>query len=144
MQDRPTRAELLAAIRKFIEDDVVARLDGPKKFHARVAANVLAILERELDAESTQLPAECDRLASLLAAPEATPIDVHDLRRLIRERTDRLCERIAAGEADSGPWREAVFAHVRQTVREKLEVANPAYLAADDRLRCAERGLPTE
>ena len=39
MQDRPTYAELLAAVRHFLEADVVPRLDGPKKFHARVAAN---------------------------------------------------------------------------------------------------------
>lgn len=135
MQDRPTHPELLAAVRKFIEDDVLPRLDGPKKFHARVAVNVLAILERELASEDIQLPDECGRLASLLDAEEPIPAEKPVLRRLIRARTQRLCEQIAGGDADSGPWRAAVLAHVRQTVREKLEVANPAYLATDDQLR---------
>jgi hypothetical protein len=139
MQDRPTYAELLAAVRKFIEDDVVPQLDGPKKFHARVAANVLAILERERGSEDSQLPAECNRLAALLDAPAPAPNDREALRRLIGERTRRLCERIAAGDADRGPWRAAVLDHVRQTVREKLEVANPGYLESDDRLSARRR-----
>jgi len=48
--DEPTIGldiEAKAAVRGFLEDDVVPALDGPKRFHARVAANVLAIVGRE-------------------------------------------------------------------------------------------------
>jgi aminoglycoside phosphotransferase (APT) family kinase protein len=47
---RPTARELLAAVREFLTDDVVTRedIDRQVTFHARVAANVLAIVEREL------------------------------------------------------------------------------------------------
>jgi len=51
MQDRPTSSELIEAVQHFLETDVVPALDGPKKFHARVAANVLGIVRRELQAE---------------------------------------------------------------------------------------------
>jgi hypothetical protein len=135
MQDRPTYAELLDAVRHFLEVEVVPRLDGPRKFHARVAANVLAIVERELKAEDGQLRAEYDRLAKLLASSEPVPSEREPLRKAIREQTKRLGERIAAGEADAGDWRKAVLAHARATVREKLEVANPRYLEGDDKLR---------
>jgi aminoglycoside phosphotransferase (APT) family kinase protein len=45
---RPTARELLEAVREWLTDDVVARGDPGLGYHARVAANVLAIVEREL------------------------------------------------------------------------------------------------
>jgi aminoglycoside phosphotransferase (APT) family kinase protein len=45
---RPTARELLAAVREFLSDDVVTRGGQAVVYHARVAANVLAIVEREL------------------------------------------------------------------------------------------------
>lgn len=135
MQDRPTYAELLAAVRHFLEADVVPRLEGPKKFHARVAANVLGIVERELANEDLQLRSELARLQELLADTAAVAPDRQVLRNAIRERTIELCKRIRKGDADGGEWRNAVLAHARASVREKLEVANPKYLAADDSLR---------
>lgn len=50
---RPTAAELVAAVTEFLESDVRGATDGQVNFHARVAANVLRIVERELTAEST-------------------------------------------------------------------------------------------
>ena len=52
MQDRPTALELLAAVRSFLEDDLVTVLEGRRRFHALVAANVLGIVERELAGEA--------------------------------------------------------------------------------------------
>lgn len=125
MQDRPTYAELLEAVQHFIETDAVPALDGPKKFHARVAANVLAIVRRELQHEDTQRRAEWSGLDALLGIVEPFPGDPAALPRRLRERTEELCERIRRGDADTGPWRHAVLAHVRQTVTDKLVVANP-------------------
>jgi hypothetical protein len=137
MQDRPTYEELLDAVREFLERDVVPALDGTRKFHARVAANVLAIVRRELAAESEQLAAEWLRLDALLAF-EPMPVDLRSLKRHLAERTRDLCRRIQAGEADAGEFRQAVIAHVRETVREKLTVANPRLLASED----ANRKVP--
>jgi hypothetical protein len=131
MQDRPTVAELLDAVRGFLEKDAVDALDGTARFHARVAANVLAIAARELELEPAQLAAEWQRLDALLGGLPA-PADLVALRRATRERTEALCERIRSGDADDGPFRDAVLAHVRATVREKLAVANPKLLAAED------------
>jgi hypothetical protein len=135
MQDRPTYAELLDAVRHFLETDVVPRLEGPKKFHARVAANVLGIIERELATEDTHLGNELARLEKLMGHSASATHERRTLRDAIRKHTIDLCKRIRAGEADTGPWRDAVFAHARASVREKLEVANPKYLEADDKLR---------
>jgi hypothetical protein len=122
--------ELLAAVRAFLEDDVVPALEGRRRFHARVAANVLAIVARELAAEEATLATEWRRLADLLGHDAGTlPAPRDDLRAAVRAWTTALAERIRGGEADAGAFAAAVRAHVRETVREKLRVANPEYLA---------------
>jgi hypothetical protein len=131
MQDRPSIAELLDAVRGFLEHDALEALDGTAKFHARVAVNVLAIALRELELEPAQLDAEWQRLATLLGSAPA-PVDQRALREAIRVRSEELCERIRRGEADGGPFRDAVLAHARATVREKLAIVNPKLLAAED------------
>jgi hypothetical protein len=126
VQDRPTAQELLEAVRRFLEDDVVAALDGPARFHARVAANVLAIVGRELADEESLLVAEWTRLATLLGWPSVTPPErLGALRAAVAEMTDALCARIRRGDADASPFREAVRAAVTASVAEKLAVANP-------------------
>jgi aminoglycoside phosphotransferase (APT) family kinase protein len=45
---RPTARELIDAVRGFLTDDVMPGTTGRLSFHARVAANALAIVEREL------------------------------------------------------------------------------------------------
>ena len=89
MQDRPSVSELLRAVREFLEDDLVPALEGRRRFHALVAANVLAIVERELDGEEEQLARQWDRLAALFqldpairpGAPSALRPAIRDSRR---------------------------------------------------------------
>ena len=51
---RPTARELLVAVREFLTDDVVPATDRGVAYQARVSANILAIVEREL----AQVPVE--------------------------------------------------------------------------------------
>ncbi len=129
MQDRPSVSELLDAVRAFLEEDVVPALEGPRQFHARVAANVLAIVGRELAGEEASLLAEWQRLAVVLGEDaSAPPARLEALRAAVREGTAALTERIRRGDADAGPFRDAVRAHVRATVEDKLRVANPRFV----------------
>ncbi|HEY9267690.1 MAG TPA: DUF6285 domain-containing protein [Mycobacterium sp.] len=48
LSGRPTAAELVAAVADFLDNEVRAACGGQVSFHARVAANVLRIVEREL------------------------------------------------------------------------------------------------
>ena len=133
MQDRPTAIELLTAVREFLEQDVLPGLDGRKRFHGLVAANLLAIVASELEQEEGALVAEWQRLRDLLAVDETRPPGrLVGLRAAVRALTERLVERIRAGDADDGPFAEAVRAHVRMSVVEKLRVANPKYLGAPE------------
>ncbi|HXJ35375.1 MAG TPA: DUF6285 domain-containing protein [Candidatus Eisenbacteria bacterium] len=129
MQDRPTAIELLTAVREFLEQDVLPGLEGRKRFHALVAANVLSIVTRELQEEETLLVAEWRRLRDLLGVDETvSPGRLDGLRAAVRALTERLVRRIRAGDADGGAFGDAVRAHVRMTITEKLRVANPKLL----------------
>ena len=125
MNDQPTAEALLRAVERFLERDVVPRLDGVPKFHARVAANVVAMVARELELEDAQLAGEWQRLGGLLREDAAFP-DAREARRAgLLARNEELVRRIREGEADAGPWRAALLEHLRLTVADKLAVARP-------------------
>lgn len=70
---RPTASELLDAVRGYLTDQVMPGTSGQLAFHARVAANALAIVARELDlgplpaANDAADPDLADRVAARLA-----------------------------------------------------------------------------
>jgi hypothetical protein len=109
--DSPTAAQLVEAVREFLDHDVMAATEGRVQFHARVAVNVLAMVQRELD----QGPAQADRhregLATLGLADE-----------------EALAQAIRTGALDDRLAEVARF--VRATVEDKLRVANPRYFGA--------------
>ncbi len=107
--DVPTAEQLVESVREWIERDVLPATEGRLQFHARVAVNVLAMVERELAVGAQQAAAHEQRLAQLGCADEA-----------------ELAERIRHGELDDrlAEVRDLVWA----SVRDKLAVANPKYL----------------
>jgi len=127
MQDRPDVDELLAAVEAYLDDEVVARTEGALRYNGRVAANVVRIIRRELENADAHLAAEWDSLAGLLGeAPR--PRDRAPLQSVLAGRNEELAERIRAGDADAGDFRNAVLAHLRQTTHDKLNVTNPTWL----------------
>ncbi|MHB1445777.1 MAG: phosphotransferase family protein, partial [Acidimicrobiales bacterium] len=107
----PDAAGLVEAVREYLENDVMAATDGRVRFHARVAVNVLGMVERELALGPDQAARHRAGLASLGLTDEAG-----------------LAAAIRVGEL--GPEDPGVRSVLTETVRSKLEVANPAYLAA--------------
>lgn len=99
-------------------------LDGRRRFHTLVAANVLSIVERELANEESNLQAEWQRLSRLLDPGDA-PTSLATLRDAVQTLTKQLAEEIRAGTHDDS---EAVRAHLRYTTEEKLRIANPRML----------------
>jgi uncharacterized protein DUF6285 len=101
---RPTAAELVAAVAEFLETDVreATRHDAEHvNFHARVAANVLRIVEREL-----------------LAGTEAPELLGFDDERA-------LAAAIRAGELDGRATEVDVV--LRELVLRRLAVSHPGY-----------------
>lgn len=123
MQDRPTHDELLAAVEHFLRQEVMPNIAGARSFHARVAANAIGIIRRELQHEEGQLAREWQGLDALLGAVER-PGGRAALRDALAARNAELCDRIRAGDVSDG-----IVAHVTQTVRDKLLVTNPGWVA---------------
>ena len=127
MQDRPTISELLQSITHLLDEELVPHLSGLHKYHARVAANVLRIVGRELANEDVQPTAEWQRLNSLLGSAEP-PTSREAFQQAIWQRSEELRKRIRQGDADSGSYREQVLEHLKETVREKLVISNPKWI----------------
>lgn len=131
MQDRPTFDELLAAVENFLDTEIVPNVPGSRGFHARVAANAIRIVRRELGLEDEQLAAEWAGLDAILHATER-PADRAALRADLRSRNEALCALIRDGGADEGEAARSVYKHVRATVREKLRVTDPELLSRSE------------
>jgi aminoglycoside phosphotransferase (APT) family kinase protein len=110
--DTPSAADLVAAVREYLERDVMPATEGRVSFHARVAANVLGMVERELTIGPDAAAVVRRRLADLLG---------HDAP--LRTLVDDLATRIRAGADLDG----ATTTALRETVRTKLAVSNPGY-----------------
>ena len=106
MYGRPTAAELVAAVADFLDNDVRSTTDGQVSFHARVAANVLRTVERELlDQTAGEVSAALDDLG------------------FSDER--QLAAAIRAGELDGRA--SEVLPRLRTLVRHRLTIAHPGY-----------------
>ena len=133
MQDKPTSIELLEALAVFLRDEVAPRLEGGMRFKALVGANVAGIVAREIAVGPGQDRAQLGRLTALLGdrALGDRALDGpgdgsgEDVAARVRELSFELCRHIDEGDADDGPWREAVLEHLRACVAEKLAVDNP-------------------
>lgn len=111
--DAPSIEQIIEAVREWIETDVVAVTEGRLRFHGRVAVNMLAIVERELELGEGQALAHRDRLAEFGVEDDV------ELAAGIRagDFVDRAVELRALLRAD---------------VIDKLLVANPGYLDWSD------------
>jgi len=112
--DQPSMLELVSAVRDFIEQRAMPELKGHTAFHARVAANALGIVARELELGAASADAERARLIQLLH---------HDgtLTALNRE----LCRRIREGNI--GLHTPGLADHLALTTRDKVAIDQPNY-----------------
>ncbi len=114
MMDQPSIRELVDAVKDFLETKAMPELKGHTAFHARVAANALGIVSRELERGTQANEAEAERLKSLIGRNGT-------LDELNRE----LCARIRDGRIaiDS----EALRQHLELTTLEKVAIDQPNY-----------------
>ena len=116
MHDRPTAAELVEAVREYLERDVMTQTEGRVQFHARVASNVLATVQRELELGPELESAHRARLVALFARTDDTETLERELAAALRDNT------LSSQQLD-----EATD-HIRATLHAKLSVSNPKYL----------------
>lgn len=146
MQDPPDAIQLLEAAREHLSESVVPALDDRGlRFRTRVAANVLAILERELSASEEAAREEYRRLTTLLGETQMTIPRGSHLVVLLRAATRRLYRRVSLGEFDADPRKSELLSHLKRTAVNKLWINNPRYLARIAKEDPAIRRLiPTE
>jgi fructose 1,6-bisphosphatase len=109
--DAPSAGELIESVREWLEREVMAATEGRLQYHTRVAINALSIVERELVLAEAHDAAHLDRLQVLGVADDA--------ELAVAIRSGALDDRI-----------DEVRDLVWQSVRDKLAVANPKYLAS--------------
>jgi hypothetical protein len=130
MREQPTAAELIDAVSEFISRDLAPTLTGRLAFHARVAANVLAIVRRELLQGPGADSADTGRLAALLGhAGDPAAL------------TEELCERIASGTI--APDDPALIEHLWASTLDTLAIDQPGY-ATYRRIIAAETPTPSD
>ncbi len=112
--DIPRSDELLASVSEFLRDDISETSKGRTKFLARVAANSLDIIGRELVLGAQHRQREHDRLRSFYQSDA----DSSSLRW-------RLCEDIRNGVVDLSD--KTLQAHLRHTVANQVAIDQPKY-----------------
>ena len=112
--DQPSIRELVEAVRSFLETKAMPELKGHTAFHARVAANALGIVARELELGGKATSEEVKRLTTLLKREGS-------LEELNRE----LCKQIRDGRmALETP---GLAEHLEASMRDKIAIDQPNY-----------------
>ncbi|HTX50990.1 MAG TPA: DUF6285 domain-containing protein [Caulobacteraceae bacterium] len=125
MQDQPSPSEIIGAVAAFLKNVVAAETQGALSFNARVAANALEMMKRELDTAPAEDAAELERLRAILGR-DGTLFDLNA----------ELSRRIEAGEV--GLTTPGLKDHLWATTLAKLAVDQPTY--GGYRAALAERG----
>jgi len=114
MLDQPTPVEMLDVLASYIRDQLAPQLPPHAVFHARVAANAIDLVRRELESGESLRAESVARLSALLGR-EAS----HD------ELERELCQRIREGSM--GANTPGLIDHLMATTLAKLSVDQPAY-----------------
>ena len=126
MQDEPTPTEILAAVAAFLRHTIVPDASPHTGFQARVAANALDLVARQIALAPGTDAEERERLAALLGREG----DLGELNRA-------LAEAIAGGALD--PATPGLHDHLFATTLAKLAVDQPNYSGYRAALDAAQR-----
>lgn len=123
-QDRPDAPELLDALAEFLFADVRAWAPREKRFQVLVAANLCAVIARELRAGQEPLREDLALFGELLGRELEIPAG-EELPDAVRRAERQLAEEIRGGAFDARL--DQLTGCLREHVRRKLEVARPGY-----------------
>ena len=117
MQQPPTAADLLDTVASVLADEIVPALSGPAQHHARVAASLVGIVERELRLGPDAAERERTALAGVLG----------DDRSPLPELRARLADELRAGMADDTDRHAEIWSMLMASVRDDLAIAKPGH-----------------
>lgn len=117
MFERPSARDIIVAVHEYLDTEVLPVAEGALRYHCRVAGNLLAVVERELDQGAASAARHRERLRALGFGSD-----------------EELAGAIREGRAD--PFAEPLRSAIRAAVEAELSVANPGYAVPP------EAGLP--
>lgn len=120
MQDRPDAPELLESIAEYLFAELRPEVPRDQRFKVLVAANVCAVVARELSA------GEAPDRDDLALFGELLGEEVED----VREAAALLAARLRSGDLDDRI--EELTPRLAEHVHRKLEIARPGYAGDDD------------
>jgi hypothetical protein len=115
MQDRPSAAELLDSVAEYLFAELRPEAPREQRFKVLVAANVCAVVAREIRAGEEPDAEDLALFGELLGE------QVDDVHRAAAE----LSQRIRSGELDDRI--DELAPRLTEHVRRKLEIARPGY-----------------
>jgi hypothetical protein len=124
MQDAPDAPELLDALAAYLFGELRPLVPGEERFKVLVAANVCAVLARELRAGAEPSREDLRSFRRLLGTDSAEP-PPEAAAEAAREAARELAARLRAGSLDDRL--DQAIAELREHVRRKLEIARPGY-----------------
>jgi hypothetical protein len=114
MQDQPTPGEIVKAVAEFLRSSFARELKPHIAYQARVAANVLDLVERELDIAPRENALEAERLRAILRRDGT----LEELNAAFAEALERGALLISTA---------AVRDHLWATTLAKLSIDQPSY-----------------
>lgn len=123
MQDHPDKTALLVGVARFLNEDLAPKIDDKGlRFRARIAAYLVrtVILEQAMGEGHDR--AELTRLAALLDVDGDLPVREADRNATLRTLNRQLAGRIRQGQDD-----DALRAHLKATLTDKLQVVQPGF-----------------
>lgn len=113
----------MACVAELLERDIVPALDGPVQHHARVAASLVAIVERELRMAPAAAAAELAAVDALLLRADPGAATSSDLG-VARQQ---LATALRNGMADDHAVAAEVWAALMNIARDDLAISKPGH-----------------
>lgn len=115
MQDRPTAPELLDSVAEYLFDELRPEVPREQRFKVLVAANVCAVVAREIRAGEDPDGQDLELFNELLGEEQSD----------VRAAAAELSRRLRAGELDDRV--DEIAPRLEEHVRRKLSIARPGY-----------------
>ena len=125
MQDRPDAAELLEALAEYLFAELRPEVPREQRFKVLVAANLCAVMAREIRAGDAPDRDDLTLFSELLGEPGAIPDNPDALATETRRAAAELARRLRSGELDDRL--DELGPRLGEHVRRKLDVARPGY-----------------
>ena len=120
MQPRPTASELLETVARVLEEQIVPALSGPVQHNARVAASLVAIVERELRLSPVTDATELASLRTVLGSDAPSYASLPELR-------SSFASALRSGLADDKSKSDELWSVLMAGARSDLAVVKPGH-----------------